>query len=174
MTGSPDVPCYLVDAERPALFDAGFSCLGPAYEKHLKQLLGDRQPAYLFLTHVHFYHCGAAAYLKSVFSDMKIAASPQAAAILSRPNAVKLIGELNQTAAQAMAEWDNPPDNPIEFKTFNIDIEVEDSDRLDLGIKGEYFLDLLVQIVFGAAMVLVEFEHVPILLRGEPTVSITI
>ena len=133
MTGSPDVPCYLVDAERPALFDAGFSCLGPAYEKHLKQLLGDRQPAYLFLTHVHFDHCGAAAYLKSVFSDMKIAASPQAAAILSRPNAIKLIGELNQTAAQAMAEWDSPPDNPIEFKTFNIDIEVEDSDRLDLG-----------------------------------------
>jgi len=95
--------------------------------------LGDRQPVYLFLTHVHFDHCGAAAYLKSVFPDMKIAVSPQAAAILSRPNAVKLIGELNQVAAEAMVEWDSPPIHPIEFKTFDIDIEVNDSDRLSLG-----------------------------------------
>ncbi len=137
VTGSSDVPCYLIDAERPALFDAGFSCLGPAYEKQIKKFLGERQPAYLFLTHVHFDHCGAAAYLKRVFPDMKIAASPQAAAILTRPNAVKLIGELNQIAAQAMVEWGSPPGyptgNPIAFKPFNIDIEVKDSDRFDLG-----------------------------------------
>ena len=133
VTGYSGVPCYLLDAKRAALFDAGFSCLGPAYAKHIKKVLGSRQPTYLFLTHVHFDHCGAAAHLKRVFPDLKIVASPQAAAILSRPNAVKLISELNQIAAEAMADWDRQPINSVAFKPFNIDIEMKDGDRLDLG-----------------------------------------
>ncbi len=133
VTGYAGVPCYMLEAKRAALFDAGFSCLGPAYAKQIQDVLIDRQPAYLFLTHVHFDHCGAAAYLKHVFPDLKIAASSQAAAILSRPNAVKLIGDLNQVATKALAEWVSAPIDPVAFEPFNIDIEMSNGDRLDLG-----------------------------------------
>ena len=132
VTGYAGVPSYLLDAKRAALFDAGFSCLGPAYAKHIKDVLIDRQPAYLFLTHVHFDHCGAAAYLKRIFPDLKIAASSQAAAILSRPNAVKLIGELNQVATKALAEWVSAPIEPVAFEPFTIDLEMNNGDRLEL------------------------------------------
>ena len=37
MLGHPGVPVYLIDGDEPALFDAGFSCLGELYIQEIKK-----------------------------------------------------------------------------------------------------------------------------------------
>ena len=73
--GHANFPVYLLDGPKPALFDAGFMALAKCYEQDIKKILGSRSPAYLFLTHSHFDHVGAACYLKKVWPDLQIAGS---------------------------------------------------------------------------------------------------
>ncbi len=131
--GVAGTPSYLLDAPRPVLFDAGFACLGPAYVRDAKAILGDRQPALLCLTHVHFDHCGAAAHLKQAFPGLQIAASAQAKGILERPNALALMARLNQGAAQAVRSWDESLASQVEFAPFGLDLVLEDGQEIDLG-----------------------------------------
>ncbi len=130
--GVPEMPVYLFNGKRPVLFEAGLSSLGPMVIGEIKALLGRRTPEILFLTHVHFDHCGAAAYLKEAFPKMEIAASAKAAEILTRPNALNLIALLNQNAAEVLRRW-HPGIEAAPFKPFTVDRVVSDGDRIDLG-----------------------------------------
>ncbi len=131
--GAVEVPCYLVDAPRPALFDAGFSCLGPRYAQAIRAVLGQTAPRWLFLTHMHFDHCGAASYLRQAFPGLLVAASARAAAIVQRPGALSLISQLNQTAAANLAGR-YPELVPYEdFCPFTVDLVLEEGQELDLG-----------------------------------------
>ena len=76
--GHANVPVYLLDGPKPALFDAGFMALAKCYEQDIKKILGSRSPAYLFLTHSHFDHVGAAGYLKKVWPDLRTIFEPGA------------------------------------------------------------------------------------------------
>lgn len=131
--GSREVPCYLLDGEEPVLFDSGFAALGPAYLQDIQAVLGtQRRPQTLFITHVHFDHCGSAAFFQEHIAGLSIAASAKAAAIIQRPGAVKLIGELNQHVADQIGGWkpDFQPGPP--FAPFSIDRIVEDGQRIEL------------------------------------------
>ena len=109
MLGHRAVPVFLVDGDRPALFDAGMAFLGPVYARQIRQVLGDRQPAWCFLTHSHFDHCGAAAHLKTQFPKMQMVCSEKAANIFDRPNAISLIFDLNQFAAGMAVDFGVDP-----------------------------------------------------------------
>jgi glyoxylase-like metal-dependent hydrolase (beta-lactamase superfamily II) len=127
---SPDLPVYLLDGEKPAIFDAGFSFLGQKYVEEIKKVLGTREPYYCFLSHSHFDHCGAVAILKENFPSMKIVASRKAKETLGRPNAISLIEKLSRES-ECMAEKfglkEIPPDS---FKPFAVDITVSEGDIL--------------------------------------------
>lgn len=127
---SPDLPVYLLDGEKPAIFDAGFSFLGQKYVEGIKKILGTREPYYCFLSHSHFDHCGAVAILKENFPSMKIVASCKAKETLGRPNAISLIEKLSRES-ECMAEKfglkEIPPDS---FKPFTVDITVSEGDIL--------------------------------------------
>jgi len=69
--------------------------MGRIYERDIKTFLSGKKPETLFITHVHYDHCGAASYLKKVFNGMKIALSERASEIIKRPNAQKLMAELS-------------------------------------------------------------------------------
>ncbi len=77
--GSSRMPSYLIKGNPSVIFDAGISCLGPAYRNDLIRILDGSSPDFLFLTHVHFDHCGSAAYLKKAFPGLTIAGSKQSA-----------------------------------------------------------------------------------------------
>jgi glyoxylase-like metal-dependent hydrolase (beta-lactamase superfamily II) len=131
--GNSGVPVYLLDGSVPVLFDAGFTAFARAYEKDIKNTLGGRLPAYLFLTHAHFDHVGAAGYLKSVWPEMQICGSERAGEILARSGAVELIRELNEEAGQLIRTWgvDSVYEGP--FEPFELDMILSPDDTFDLG-----------------------------------------
>jgi len=131
MLGHRAVPVYLVDGDRPALFDAGLSFLGPVYARQIRRVLGDRQPAWCFLTHSHFDHCGAAAYLKAQFPKMQMVCSQKAARIFDRPNAMSLIFNLNQFAAGMAVEFGVDPGDTT-FESFSVDATAKEGDCFEI------------------------------------------
>ena len=96
-------PVFLLDGATPLLFESGFSCATKLYEADLTAVLGARNPEFLFITHVHWDHCGAAGNLKTRFPSLKIGASPRAGEIVQRPNALSLIKKLSEEVLPVVA-----------------------------------------------------------------------
>ncbi len=128
-------PSYLLCGLKPVLFEAGFSCLGKLYVDDAKRILKDRPPEMLFLTHVHYDHCGAVSYFKKNFPSIRIAASSRAAEIIQRPNAQKLIKELSEKVILCVAKV---PGIHVEdllyepFEPFNVDIVLENGQVIQI------------------------------------------
>lgn len=141
MLGNPAIPVYLLDGENPAVIDAGFSFLGHQYASAISEVLGSRTPAYCLLTHAHFDHCGSVSVLKSHFPQMKIVASEQAKAILSRPNAIELIRELNRASVKTVQRNGFSGDASVGFTPFEIDMTVKEGDMLKISP------DLTIQVI---------------------------
>ena len=131
--GNHAVPVYLLDGQMPVLFEAGFTSLSLLYEKEIKEILGNRSPYYLFLSHSHFDHIGAAHYLKSVWPEMKIAGSGRIGEVLARPNALELIIKLNKEAIQAAQSWGVTSIYEKPFSPFDLDLTVSSGQVIDLG-----------------------------------------
>lgn len=128
-------PIYLFDAPQPLLFDGGISCAGRIYARSIRSVLGSRQPAIIFLSHVHWDHCGAVPYLKQEFPAMQIAASHRAAEILNKPKTCEHIKRLNINAVEnAKALPEIEPSQLIDepFSSFAVDIEIEDGQIINL------------------------------------------
>lgn len=132
MVGTPAMPVYLVDGEKPAIFDAGLAFLGKIYADGIRQILGRRKLQYCFLTHSHFDHCGSVSVLKREFPGLKVVASEKAKNVFGRPNALALIGKLTQAAEQLaksigieLAEFER-------FVPFEVDLTLKDGEFVEL------------------------------------------
>ncbi len=130
MLGNPSIPVYLLDGDKPAIFDAGFSFLGHHYAEAVSEVLKGRSPSYCILTHSHFDHCGSVSVLKSHFPEMMVVSSEQAKAVLSRPKAIALIKELNRASVEVSIRNGFSVDSAIEFTPFDIEITVKENDEL--------------------------------------------
>ncbi len=129
-------PVYLLAGEEPVLFEAGFQCMGRVYEDAIREVLGGRSPERLFLSHVHWDHCGSTAYLKRVFPGLRIAASQRAAEILKRPNALKLMAELSDDLARFVeAKMGEKYEQVLlrePFEAFRVDMPLTEGDEIHL------------------------------------------
>jgi len=121
--GPEMMPGYLLDSDHPAMFESGLSIYGPHYIEEVKKILGTKPLEYLFLTHVHFDHCGGAGYIKKEFPDLTICASEIAGEIIQKPSALETIAKLNTT---------EDPDNSLPFIPFTIDKIVGDGEIISL------------------------------------------
>jgi glyoxylase-like metal-dependent hydrolase (beta-lactamase superfamily II) len=117
---------------QPVLFEAGLSCLGPAYVQDVEKILKSGQPKLLFLTHVHFDHCGAAGFLRQTWPHIKIAASQLAAEIMERPNALETISGLNAAAVEWVEKAAPGLAEKVPFQPFSVDMILADGDRIEL------------------------------------------
>ncbi|OPY70289.1 MAG: hydroxyacylglutathione hydrolase [Syntrophorhabdus sp. PtaU1.Bin002] len=135
VTGLAWSPVYLLAAREPILFEAGFHCVGPMYEEAIRNVVGGRIPKILFLTHVHWDHCGATAYLKKAFLGLRVAGSGRSAAIIKRPNAQTLIKRLSRNVIPLVAGIDGINEDKLinyPFESFEFDIIVEDGQVIEL------------------------------------------
>lgn len=133
LLGHQGNPVFLLDGPRPVLFDAGFSFLARLYLQDARAVLGRRCPELLLLTHSHFDHCGSAAWFLDEFPGLKVAAAAKAQAVLARPNALKLIGELNQAAAEVRPDAAGGLAGNQPFKPFVVEDVVDEGDEIELG-----------------------------------------
>jgi len=136
VTGHPWSACYLLDGKKPVLFESGYTCAGRLYEESIRTVLGKREPSILFLTHVHYDHCGATGYLKRAFPSLLVAASERAARIMERPNAWALMGELSADAVSFVSETlevDRSKLIDAPFEPFGVDLVLGDGQTVELG-----------------------------------------
>jgi glyoxylase-like metal-dependent hydrolase (beta-lactamase superfamily II) len=134
--GVPWSPAYLLDNKQPVLFEAGFTCMWRITYQMIRSSLTGREPGILFLTHVHWDHCGGAGYFKRCFPGLRIAASKRAAEIMKRPNAVALMTELNKKVMPKVALLDGVNASRLSeepFLSFDVDVVVEDGQTVELG-----------------------------------------
>ncbi|MBI9083854.1 MAG: MBL fold metallo-hydrolase [Desulfobacterales bacterium] len=132
MLGSAVMPMYLIEADMPAIIDAGFSFLAQGYADALRQILGHKGPALCLLTHSHYDHVGAVGGLKQRFARLSVAASAGAARVLQKPKAVELIRTLNLVARE-MAEALAVPIVDEDFQPFCVDRICADGEVIELG-----------------------------------------
>ncbi len=138
--GNPGFPTYLLEDNIPILFDAGITLMGPRYLSDLKKYLGEAERlGYLFLTHSHFDHCGAAPFLKKNIPGLKIGASRLAADIFKRPNAVNLIRSLNKELENKYKiQGDN---SDFSFPGLEVEVLLEDGEEINCG--GRYTIRVI-------------------------------
>jgi 2-aminobenzoylacetyl-CoA thioesterase len=132
VVGNATVPVYLMDGPVPVLFDAGLTALGLVYEADIKKILGNRSPGYLFLTHSHFDHIGAAAHLKAVYPTMNIAGSERTQHILHSDKAIHLIRDLNQEARESLEGLSGISSCKDPFEPFDLDLKLKGGETINL------------------------------------------
>jgi len=130
--GSPAIPVYLLDGPVPVLFDAGFTALAHQYENGIKEILGDRKPAYLFLTHSHFDHVGAAGHFKHIWPNLQIGGSVRCHEILLKQKAIQLIRDLNFEGTKNLKKLGVSPLNEQPFEAFDLDFLIKPDQKIAL------------------------------------------
>jgi glyoxylase-like metal-dependent hydrolase (beta-lactamase superfamily II) len=130
--GHAAVPVYLLDGKQPVLFEAGYSALARRYVREIAAVLGKRTPSHLLVTHAHFDHVGAAAYFRSAWPTMRIAASTKTRDVLDRPRVIQWIRSLNEQAVEAIRSWGVPDVDEIPFEPFAVDETMDDGQAIEL------------------------------------------
>ena len=125
-------PIYLLKGKKPVLFDGGLTLLGRVYREAITSALNGDSPRIVFITHVHFDHCGAVPYLKKAFPGLEAAASQKAKDILKRPNAIKLIQHLSGDDGNVLCEFDEARLVRDPFEPFTVDRVLGEGDAVDL------------------------------------------
>ncbi|RPI77075.1 MAG: MBL fold metallo-hydrolase [Desulfobacteraceae bacterium] len=133
LAGLSWTPVYVVLGKQPVLFEAGFACAGKLYAEDILNFSGDRAPRYLFLTHMHYDHCGASAFLKNRFPGLKIAASALAAEFMGRATIVNRITALSRDLIALTAAIPGVDEAKLlqdSFEPFKVDLLLKDGDRI--------------------------------------------
>lgn len=126
-------PIYIVRGdEKNLLIDAGVNLLSPRYLAMIEEILGSSgRLDYLFLTHSHYDHVGAAAYLKRHIPGLKIGAHERVAELLAKPSVLKMMNGLSASHT-ALLKY-NTAGEDLTLGAFDVDIILKEGDAFDLG-----------------------------------------
>ncbi|MCL1828110.1 MAG: MBL fold metallo-hydrolase [Oscillospiraceae bacterium] len=119
----------LMTDQKTALVDTGFAYCAPVMIQNIKNALGGRDLDFILLTHSHYDHVSGAPYCKDVWKNCKIVCSEYAANVFTRPGALKLMAQLNETAAEIAGVKEYEPS----VSKIAADIAVKDGDTVDMG-----------------------------------------
>ncbi len=129
--GDDRVAAALCLSERPLLLDPGVSVFGPLCYETIARHCAHPEDLTIALSHSHFDHCGAVSYLMRKIPGAKLAASDRAAGIFVRPNAIKLIRQLN---AEYEKELHLEPDGEdLTFDALDVAYRLKNGGTLQLG-----------------------------------------
>ena len=128
--GGGHVTAAICTSSPAMLFDPGVSAFGPLYLKKLREHTRSTDNLIICLSHAHFDHCGAAAYLMRKIPSARVAASQKGAEILKRPNAVELICRLNAEYEKSMQAELAGED--VTFDALDVSLKLSDGDVIEL------------------------------------------
>ncbi len=121
---------FLIDDGKTAiLYDSGFAFNGFIIADNIKKELGDRKLDYIFLSHSHYDHALASAYVLEYWPEAKVVAGEYAAKIFAKPTARAVMRDLDKKFAAkcGVNEYTDLIDN------LRVDITVADGDTIDAG-----------------------------------------
>ncbi len=127
---SPGDSAFLIDDGKTSiLYDSGFAFTGSGIAKNVKSALGDRSLDYIFLTHSHYDHALASAYVLKEYPDAKVVAGEYAKKIFEKPTAKAVMRDLDRkfAATQGITEYEDLIDG------LRVDIPVCDGDIIEAG-----------------------------------------
>jgi glyoxylase-like metal-dependent hydrolase (beta-lactamase superfamily II) len=126
-------PLYAVTGDTDNLIiDAGVNLLGPRYLEGIRELFKDQSLLrYLFITHSHYDHLGAAGYLKRRIPGLKIGAHPRIAELLQRESALETMNRLSMN--HDMLYKYNAEGEDLTIRPFEIDYPLTQGEEFDLG-----------------------------------------
>jgi 2-aminobenzoylacetyl-CoA thioesterase len=101
----PMFPIYLIRNEKNILVDCSILAKGPELEANLAEILGKEKIDTVLLTHSHYDHTGACAYLQARH-HFNIIASQRTEEILQNPKAIEFIDKLNQEFKRLLKQQD--------------------------------------------------------------------
>ncbi|MGI5895287.1 MAG: MBL fold metallo-hydrolase [Candidatus Merdivicinus sp.] len=124
-----DSAFLLDDGKTSILYDSGFGFTGFQVAKNIREILGDRELDYIFLTHSHYDHALGSAYVLQYYPNAKVAAGKYAADIFQRDGAKKVMKELDSKFAHTcgMDDYEFLGDH------LKVDIPCEDGDSIEAG-----------------------------------------
>jgi glyoxylase-like metal-dependent hydrolase (beta-lactamase superfamily II) len=101
----PMFPIYLIRNEKNILVDCGILAKGAEIEANIAGILGNDKINTVLLTHSHYDHTGACAYLQARH-HFSIIASQRTKEILQNPKAIEFIDKLNQEFKRLLKQND--------------------------------------------------------------------
>lgn len=134
--GTPAYPAYLSIGDDVMIIEGGIAATSHLILEQIMELdIPPERIKYIALTHTHPDHIGAVPYLQMLMPQIKVIAGPVAAKLLQGEQMVKEYVKLESTISEILLikneieEWPVVPENPV----FNVDIIVNEGDRIDLG-----------------------------------------
>ena len=119
-----DSAFLLDDGVTAILYDSGFAFTGNAVTENIRNVLGERNLDYIFLTHSHYDHVLGAAYVCAQYPDVKVVAGEYATKVFARQSARARMRELDRKFAAhcGVREYEDRVDE------LRVDIPVTDGD----------------------------------------------
>ena len=99
-------PIYIIRGQKKMMLDCSILAKGAEIEENLANILGNDKIDTVLLTHSHYDHTGACAYLQARH-HFNILASQRTKEILQNPKAIEFIDKLNQEFKRLLNQ-DNP------------------------------------------------------------------
>lgn len=133
VAGNPIYPAYVIQGDKKNLMlEAGINLYGSLYIESLKEILGDPQKLdYLFVTHSHYDHLGAAYYLKEKIPGLKTGGYGRINTLLNKQSVIDRMNSMSEHLRPVFK--DIAGDEDYSIKPFNLDLELNEGDEIDLG-----------------------------------------
>lgn len=126
----PGDSAFLIDDGKTAiLYDSGFGFTGDRIAENIKKQLGDRALDFIFLTHSHYDHALASAYVLDYYPNAKVVAGSYATKIFAKPTARAVMMDLDKKFATkcGVEDYRDLSEN------LKVDIPVEHNDIITCG-----------------------------------------
>jgi 2-aminobenzoylacetyl-CoA thioesterase len=133
VAGNLAYPGYVITGDAKCIMiEGGINLMGPLYLKSIKEILGDANRLdYLFITHSHYDHLGAAYYLKKHIPGLSIGAQERVAPLLQKESVLAMMNRLSNI--QQGLFRDIAGDEDLRIRPMEFDMSLKEGDEFDLG-----------------------------------------
>ncbi|PKN69204.1 MAG: hypothetical protein CVU52_09630 [Deltaproteobacteria bacterium HGW-Deltaproteobacteria-10] len=133
VAGNPFYPGYVLQGkEKSLMVEAGMNLMGPLYMKDIHAILGDSQKLdFLFVTHSHYDHVGAVAYLKRMIPGLGLGAHERVSTLMRKESVLAMMNRLSDV--QRGFFQDITADEDVTITSIETEHVLKEGDEISLG-----------------------------------------
>ncbi len=133
VAGNHFYPGYVLQGkEKNLMVEAGMNLMGPLYMKDINAILGDSQKLdFLFVTHSHYDHVGAVAYLKRMIPGLGLGAHERVSTLMRKESVIAMMNNLSDI--QRGFFKDITADENVTITSIETEHVLKEGDEISLG-----------------------------------------